>query len=87
MDLVILRPLRDPDVRKADPSEQSERWKKRAMEVIGQAYKEGGHVDLRYPDKGGQTVIEGDGPVAVETFRVGGFEWIPTVSTAALCFR
>lgn len=81
MDLVILRPLRDPDVRQADPSERPELWKKRAMEVIGQAYNGGRHVDLRYPNEGGPTVKEGngDGQVAVETFRVGGFEWIPTV--------
>lgn len=80
MDLVILRPLRDPDVRRADPSDRPEKWAKRAMEVIGQAYKEGVHVNLRYPDEGGQTVEEGDGQIAVETFRAGGFEWTPTVS-------
>ena len=85
MDLVILRPLRDPDVQRAVPEEQPEVWKKRAMEVIGQAYNGGGHVDLRYPDAGGQTVTEWDGQVAVETFRVGGFEWIPTVSQIFRC--
>ena len=81
MDIIILRPLRDPDVRSATtPDEQQERWKKRAMEVIGHAYKGGGHVDLLYPEEGGETKSEGDGDVVVETFRVGGFEWIPTVS-------
>lgn len=81
MDLVVLRPLRDPDVHRATSEEQPEKWKTRAMEVIGQAYKEGAHVDLIYPDQGGQTVNGGDGAVAVETFRVGGFEWTPTVSS------
>jgi hypothetical protein len=81
MDIIILRPLRDPDVRSATtPDEQQERWKKRAMEVIGHAYKGGGHVDLLYPEGGGETKSEGEGDVVVETFRVGGFEWIPTVS-------
>jgi hypothetical protein len=81
MDIVILRPLRDPHVRAAgDVDEQQERWKKRAMEVIGCAYKGGGHVDLTYPDDGGETELDGQGAVVVETFRAGGFEWKPTVS-------
>jgi hypothetical protein len=85
MDIIILRPLRDPDVRSAtSPDEQQERWKKRAMEVIGYAYKGGGHVDLLYPEDGGETKSEGEGDVVVETFRVGGFEWIPTVSSPYL---
>lgn len=83
MDLIILRPLRDPHVRSATTTEeQQERWKARAMEVIGHAYKGGGHVDLLYPPDGGETRSEGDGEVVVETFRVGGFEWIPSVSSA-----
>lgn len=81
MDVIVLRPLRDPDVQRAPADEQHEKWKKRAMEVIGHAYKGGTHVDLTYQDQagGGETVLRGDGPVAVETFRVGGFEWHPTV--------
>jgi hypothetical protein len=87
MDVIILRPQRDPDVRSATVTEeQQERWRKRAMEVIGHAYKGGGHVDLLYPKEGGETRSEGEGDVVVETFRVRGFEWIPTVSptTSAL---
>lgn len=79
MDIVILRPLRDPDVRGASRPEQVDKWKKRAMEVIGAAYRDGAHVDLTYPDEGGETVSNGPGQIAVETFRVGGFEWTPTV--------
>lgn len=80
MDVVILRPLRDPDVRNANAGDRPEKWKKRAMEIIGHAYKEGAHVDLLYPEDGGETKVDGEGDVAVETFRVGGFEWTPTVS-------
>jgi hypothetical protein len=84
MDIVILRPLRDPHVRSAaNAEEQQDRWKKRAMEVIGHAYKGGGHVDLRYSHDGGETRFDGDGDVVVETFRVGGFEWIPEVNPVA----
>ena len=57
------------------------------MEVIGHAYKGGGHVDLLYPKDGGETRSEGEGDVVVETFRVGGFEWIPTVSFLHHCLR
>ena len=80
MDIVVLRPRRDPHVDAATtPEERRERWKKRAMEVIGYAYKNGGHVDLTYPDDGGETEINGPGQVVVETFRVGGFSWFHLV--------
>ena len=84
MDIVILRPLRDPHVRAVSGAEdQQERWKSRAMEVIGHAYKGGGHVDLLYPEDGGETKADGEGEVVVETIRAGGFEWIPIVSPTA----
>jgi hypothetical protein len=81
MDIVVLRPRRDPHVDAAtSPEERRERWKKRAMEVIGHAYKGGGHIDLTYPNDGGETVCNGSGQVVVETFRVGEFSWTPLVS-------
>lgn len=82
MDVVVLRPLRDPDVARARPEERSDRWKSRAVEVIGNAYKHGAHIDLTYLEEGGKTTPRGHGAVAVEVFRVGGFEWQPTVSCA-----
>ncbi len=82
MDVVILRPLRDPRVRsKRTEAEQGEIWKTRAREVLGWAYMEGGHVDLTYPVKGDKDAeVRGEGEVVVETFRCGGFEWTPSVS-------
>lgn len=66
LDVVILRPLRDPQVREAG-EHQGAVWAKRAQEVLGAAYQEGKHIELEYED--GQPVVE--------VFRTKGFEWIP----------
>ncbi|ORY33148.1 ATP-NAD kinase-like domain-containing protein [Naematelia encephala] len=82
MDIIVLRPLRDPAVRSALASRgdeaASETWKSRIRQVMGWAYKGGGHVDLTYPAHRGETEVKGGGEVVVETFRCGGFEWVPT---------
>ncbi|CAD6570227.1 MAG: hypothetical protein TREMPRED_005672 [Tremellales sp. Tagirdzhanova-0007] len=80
MDLVILRPLRDPRVRaESTLAQQEEVWKLRAGEVLGQAYNNGAHVDLTYMKGGGaNTEIRGTGEVVVEYFRCAGFDWTPT---------
>jgi len=82
MDITILRPSRDPAISQSTQSlyseEISERWKKRAKEVLGWAYKEGGHVDLTYSGEG-EAEIRGDGEVVAETFRCAGFIWEPIV--------
>ncbi|KAL7421279.1 hypothetical protein Q5752_004164 [Cryptotrichosporon argae] len=60
MDVVVLRPLRDPRVRatlgvdvaesrQTDPQAAGAVWAERAVEVLGQAYSEGAHVALTYP--------------------------------------
>jgi hypothetical protein len=85
MDIVILRPLRDPRVREAlvKGGDLGEAWKERAMEVLKKAYDEGKHVDLTYPVVGTGAVDErGKGEVVCEIFRCEGFEWIPEVRTA-----
>nr|WVH01964.1 acylglycerol kinase [Naematelia aurantialba] len=85
MDIIILRPLRDPAVRSAlatgGQEAASEAWKVRVRHVVGWAYKGGGHVDLTYPLDGGEAEMKGNGEVVVETFRCGGFEWTPTDAT------
>jgi hypothetical protein len=85
MDLVVIRPRRDtaqkPEI---EVETRQDLWGKRIMEILQHAYKEGQHIDLTYPEDGGPTRIKGDGPVAVEVFRVGGFEWTPLVSDCTL---
>lgn len=65
MDVVIMRPLRDPKVRDAD--DKAAAWAERAKEVLGAAYEEGRHVELEY--EAGESVVE--------VFRCTGFEWVP----------
>ncbi|KAJ7285564.1 ATP-NAD kinase-like domain-containing protein [Mycena rebaudengoi] len=67
-DLVILYPPDTPETRAAFVSVL---WK-----VLGAAYQNGSHVDLRYDAKG-EVTSDGDGPPVVEYIRCGGWEWIP----------
>ncbi|KAF8212525.1 hypothetical protein K438DRAFT_1751950 [Mycena galopus ATCC 62051] len=69
-DLVIVRPFRAPNVT-ADTREAREAFVPTLWEVLGEAYKEGSHIDLRYNEKG-QVTTEGDGPSVVEYIRCGG---------------
>jgi hypothetical protein len=90
MDIVIMRPMRDPRVSKAaeegGDKAASEAWKPRPWEVLGQAYNNGAHVNMLYNDDGSSSVADSRGGahdgenVVVETFRCGGFEWTPSVS-------
>lgn len=75
LDVVIVRPLQDPSISWETP-EAREAFKPKLWEILGAAYKNGAHVDLRYNEKG-EIVTEGDGPAVVEYFRCGGWEWIP----------
>ncbi|GMK55849.1 hypothetical protein CspeluHIS016_0209050 [Cutaneotrichosporon spelunceum] len=82
MDIVVLRPLRDPAVRAA--SDKGAAWAPRTKEVLGAAYDDGRHIALVY-GAGGTVDLssrvpqhdEGGEPV-VEVFRCAGFEWTPT---------
>lgn len=92
LDMIVLRPLRDPRVASAikqgRPEAEAEvraLWAKRAFQVIGAAYANGAHVRRTYPlasDEEGVGATEdlGEGPVAVEVYRCAGFEWAPTPS-------
>ncbi|KAJ6496493.1 ATP-NAD kinase-like domain-containing protein, partial [Mycena vitilis] len=74
-DLVVVRPFRSPAV-SADTPETREAFVSTLWKVLGEAYREGSHIGLRYDDNG-QVTTEGDGPSVVEYFRCGGWEWIP----------
>ncbi|KAK7036679.1 hypothetical protein VNI00_011344 [Paramarasmius palmivorus] len=74
-DLVIIRPLRDPALNWDSP-ESREAFAPKLYQVMGDAYRNGVHVDLLYNEKG-EIVTDGDGPPVVEYIRCGGWEWIP----------
>ncbi|RDB24031.1 Sphingoid long chain base kinase 4 [Hypsizygus marmoreus] len=74
-DLVIVRPLRDPSIAWDNP-EVREAYVPKLWNVLGAAYQDGAHVDLRY-NSSGQVVTSGEGVTVVEYIRCGGWEWIP----------
>ncbi|KAJ7172750.1 ATP-NAD kinase-like domain-containing protein [Mycena filopes] len=74
-DLVIVRPFRSPVV-SSDTPQTREAFTATSWKVLGAAYRNGSHVDLRY-DANGEVTSEGDGPSVVEYIRCGGWEWTP----------
>ncbi len=84
MDIVVLRPLRDPHYHAAKEEDRPMAWALRAKEVLGAAYDDGRHIALTYGKAGTVDLSsrvpvhdEGGEPV-VEVFRCAGFEWTPT---------
>ncbi|KZT03440.1 uncharacterized protein LAESUDRAFT_729243 [Laetiporus sulphureus 93-53] len=75
LDVVVLRPERDPSV-EMDSREVREAFAEKAKAVLGGAYEDGAHTVLRYAEDG-CVLTEGDGPLVVEYFRCGGWEWEP----------
>ncbi|TFK98001.1 hypothetical protein BDV98DRAFT_553534 [Pterulicium gracile] len=67
MDVVIVRPLRDPALQ-AKGKEAKEQFAKRLGDVLMAAYKQGAHVDMKYEEAGEEVV---------EYYRCSGWEWIP----------
>ena len=79
MDIVIIRPLRDPSVC-IDSPETRAAFAAKLGAVLTAAYRDGDHVNLRY-DSSGNITSEGDGATVVEYFRCGGWEWEPVCLT------
>ena len=74
MDVLVVRPLRDPELEGKDGEAERERFKEKVWGVFGRAYQDGAHIHARYASLDGKT---DGGPPVVEYFRVGGWEWIP----------
>jgi Diacylglycerol kinase catalytic domain len=72
MDVLAVRPLRDPSLEGKSGEEERKRYKERIWGAIIGAYQDGAHVRARYTQDG-----KADGPLIVEYFRVKGWEWIP----------
>ena len=73
MDVLVVRPLRDPSLEGKDGEAERKRFKETVWSAVGGAYQDGAHIHARYNSPDGKT----DGPPVVEYFRVGGWEWIP----------
>lgn len=73
MDVLVVRPLRDPSLEGKDGEAEREKFKERVWSAIGGAYQDGAHIHARYDSLDGQA----EGTPVVEYFRVGGWEWIP----------
>ncbi|KAG5634343.1 hypothetical protein H0H81_002329 [Sphagnurus paluster] len=74
-DVILLRPLRDPSL-SWDNADARQAFVAKLWAVLGAAYQDGTHIDLRY-NNDGEIVTGGKGPTVVEYIRCGGWEWIP----------
>lgn len=85
LDVVVVRPLgRDPSV-KDDSEETKAQFAQKSGNLLGAAYRDGAHIDLKYGIDG--SVVEGeDGPSVVEYYRVGWWEWVPDPEDPAAHF-
>src|SRR6266851_1404330 len=72
MDVIVVRPLRDPSLEGKAGEGERKRYKERIWGAIGGAYQDGAHIRARYDAQDGKA----DGPPIVEYFRVKGWEWI-----------
>lgn len=75
LDVVVVRPQRDP-VFRSDTPQTREAFAAKAYAVLMAAYQDGNHIRLRYKESG-DISEDSDGPTVVEYFRCGGWEWIP----------
>ncbi|KAF8553395.1 hypothetical protein OG21DRAFT_1464151 [Imleria badia] len=75
MDVVIVRPQRDPTFT-LDTPQAREKFVQKIVAVLTTAYRDGIHINLRYSENGDITE-SGGGNTVVECFRCGGWEWIP----------
>jgi hypothetical protein len=79
VDIVMMRPLRDPSLNWGTPGERRDArqaFAQKATTVLQGAYKDGIHIDMRY-GKNGEIELDGVGPTIVEYVRCGGWEWTP----------
>ncbi|KAG9079528.1 hypothetical protein FS749_008445 [Ceratobasidium sp. UAMH 11750] len=78
MELVIVRPLRSPQITE-DSVESRQKFAQTLMGSMGAA-RSASHLNLRYhrdQSSQGAPSEQGDGPTLVEYYRCSGWEWIP----------
>ncbi|KAF8502462.1 ATP-NAD kinase-like domain-containing protein [Gautieria morchelliformis] len=74
MDLVVIRPLRDPSVETDSPNARVA-FVQNLTGVLQEAYTQGNHINLRYQN--GVPSVAGNGPFVVEYLRCSGWVWTP----------
>ena len=77
LDVVMIRPGRDPSFSADSPDARSV-FEKKMYTVFQGAYQDGIHVDMSYREDG-EIVSDGHGPTVVEYVRCGGWEWLPVI--------
>lgn len=79
LDIVMVRPLRDPSIKGSDPGAERSRFAEKSGLLLGGAYRDGAHVRMIYGDEG--SIEEDQGQAfstsVVEYYRCGGWEWVP----------
>jgi len=70
MDMVVIRPMRDPTLATGNQADRTA-FVPKLVNVLQSAYVQGSHVSLRYD--------QGNGPCIVEYIRCNGWRWIPDV--------
>ncbi|KAH7889818.1 ATP-NAD kinase-like domain-containing protein [Phlebopus sp. FC_14] len=75
LDVIVIRPRRNPTFSLHTPQAREE-FATTTFAVLMEVYRNGNHINLRYKEDG-DTTDSGLGPVVVEYFRCGGWEWIP----------
>ncbi|KAL0947227.1 hypothetical protein HGRIS_013344 [Hohenbuehelia grisea] len=78
LDVIIVRPLRDPSIASEGPDARSA-FVPKLWKVLGGAYEDGAHVNMRYNSMG-EVDVGHDGEAVVEYIRCGGWEWTPDES-------
>jgi Diacylglycerol kinase catalytic domain len=74
MDLVVIRPLRDPSV-ESDSPDARVAFVRNLTGILQEAYTQGNHINMRYQN--GVPSVAGDGPFVVEYLRCSGWVWTP----------
>jgi hypothetical protein len=78
LDLVIVRPRRDPAFTE-DTANARSVFENKMFTVFRSAYNDGAHISMRYREDG-EIVSEGNGPTVVEYVRCRGWEWLPVTT-------
>jgi diacylglycerol kinase family enzyme len=79
VDVVMVRPSRDPTLSWNTPEERQNArlaFVQKVTTLLQGAYNNGVHVSMRYGNHG-EIELGGDGPTVVEYIRCGGWEWTP----------
>ncbi|GJJ12451.1 hypothetical protein Clacol_006693 [Clathrus columnatus] len=82
LDLVLVRPLRDPEVR-ADDEVSRTNFSSKLMNVLQSAYQQGAHVNMRYTE----TDASVNSDFIVEYIRATAWKWIPVIAFCAFISR